>query len=527
MKRNCFETPQTYISEVITNVRIPTDKRRKFLGKSLASVFLTKFCKSGCAHCFFKSRPMQDEKICQPKEQYEFSKYGLERFLEFINASNNGYLLVVGGGEPFEKEEFVMEIIRRVHTTSLILVTNGMWGQDYNNAKKMIFSLYESFQKRECKNLRLTLRLSVDKWHINKLGYQLVNNIIDVYKEFFRDKEGFELQIHTLVGDDSIDQLVAERKDFTLIRKDEVHNSDKGEIFKISPHRWKMIFNDGYEVEIGTARLFYSTLTPDISKMSDSVQKAIQIYDEDMEFSNSGNQSIIYNKNGTVGLNFWINYNGNVSLWGNQQLTDIKNVYVDEPNDIINNCFENIIAYSYLDKGNTYRQSIVGEVNNKAVIRSKAINLRDYSGASILEEKKTVLYYAVRVIQDYMKEGILKREDLDNMSNELIELISQSTETLKRLYHESNYSIITQYMERTVFQKDDWKDLFTLIRLGHYDVSDEQVKEALLYYNLYGNEEIKSIKEIKCNMDNQYDRLNNRLSFMKKEAADLCTDQHI
>lgn len=84
------------------------------------------------------------EKI--PQEQCEFSDYGIDKFIEFINQSNNGYLLVIGGGEPFKKYEQILKIVQQVKTDRLILVTNGMWAQNYEEAKKVIFELYTNFK---------------------------------------------------------------------------------------------------------------------------------------------------------------------------------------------------------------------------------------------------------------------------------------------------------------------------------------------------------------------------------------------
>ncbi len=523
MKRkssNLFGIPQTYITQIIENVRVPEGKRKVFAGKSLASIFLTKFCDAGCAHCFFKSGK---DKIVYPQEQCEFSDYGFERFIEFINASNNGYLLVIGGGEPFKKVPYVMDIVKRVKTDRLILVTNGMWGQNYEDAKNMIFALYDCYKQRTTAT-KLILRLSVDKWHIKQIGYELVDNIINVFKEFFRNEQNFELQLHTLIDDTSIDEIATRRKDFEVIRTNETGISDNEEIVKISPYRCRMNFNDGYVVYVGIARTFYSTLRPNLTQINKTLEKALQIYDDDMEFSAFDNPSIIFNKNGTLGLNFWINYNGNVALWGNQQLTDLKNLYVDDYQEIIRGAFENVIAYSFLDKGYKNRLRIVNEVNPQAVIRSKAINIRDYAGAAILEEKKTTLYYAIRVIQDYLREGTLQKDDLGRISVELMEAILLSVEELKELYKESNYTIISEYMEKPVFVNEDWKDLFTLINLGHYDVSKRQIEEGLDYYNRYAKETVRTITEAICNnSNNHYDRLNGRLTFMKEEALNWCT----
>lgn len=515
---NIFSNPQNYIDEIIKNVKVPVERRKKFEGKSLASIFPTKFCDAGCAHCFFKSGKKTER---DTPEECEFSDLGIDKFIEFINKSNNGYLLVIGGGEPFKKFKQITKIVEKVKTDRLILVTNGMWGQNYQKAKSVIFELYEHFCKRE-NPTKLILRLSVDKWHVKQIGKELINNIIDIYKKYFYDEPDFELQLHTLIGDETIEQIMNERKDFEIFKTDETGISDNEEVIKISPYRCRLNFDTGYIIYVGIAKTFYSNLRPDLNKKTDKTKEAIRIFDDDMENSAFDNPAVILNKNGTLGFNFWVNYNGNVAFWGNQQLTDLKNIYCDSYEDIINANLENVIAYSFLDKGYKNRLRIVDEVNNKAVIRSKLINIRDYAGAAILEEKKTTLYYAIRVIQDYINEGIIKKQELRKISKTLLETMNLSKESLVKLYNNSDYCIIDEYIEKERFSEEEWLDLFTLINLGHYDVSEGKIQEGIEYYNKYSKNKIGDIKEIKCNSREHYDRLNEKLTFMKKEARDMC-----
>lgn len=521
MNKNVFIEPEQYIKEIIRNVRMCKEKRKVFQGKSLASIFLTKFCDAGCSHCFFKS----DKKVEKyPPEQCEFSDYGIERFIEFINKSNNGYLLVIGGGEPFKKYEHILKIIKKARTDRLILVTNGMWAENYEQTKNIIFEMYENFRKRTSPT-KLILRLSADKWHIKKIGYDVINNIIDVYKKYFKNDENFELQLHTLIGDNTLDEMLEKRNDFEIIRTEETGISDNEEIIKISPYRCRLNFDNGYVLYVGIAKLFYSTLKPNLMENNEHIQEAIKVFDNDMESSAFDNPSVILNKNGTLGLNFWVNYNGNVSLWGNQQLTDLQNIYCDNYEDIIEAYFNNIITYSFLDKGYKNRVNIIDEVNHKAIIRSKAINIRDYAGASILEENKTILYYAIRVIQEYLKEKKLNDLNLEKLPIELRETLKLDVKELVNLYNNSNYTIITQYKNKKTFDENEWRDLFELIKLGHYDVNKDQIKDGIEFYNCNAKEKLNRIEEVSENGKEHYDRLNERLIYMKSEAIEICTNK--
>ena len=518
---NIFSEPTKYINEIIQNVHIPKEEQKKFEGKSLASIFLTKFCDAGCSHCFFKSGKRIEK---APQEQYEFSDDGITKFIDFINQSNNGYLLVIGGGEPFKKFEHVKRIVNEVKTDRLILVTNGMWAQDYIEAKKTIFQIYSAYQERTTPT-KLILRLSVDKWHAEKLGYSLINNIINIYKQYFKEEEDFELQLHTLIDDPTIDILSKERKDFTIIRTQETGISDNEEVIKISPYRCRLTFNDGYVIYVGIAKTFYSTLSPNLNNKDAHLEKAIKIFDDDMEYSAFDNPSVIINKNGTYGLNFWVNYNGNVALWGNQQLTDLRNIYCDNYDDIIHANLDNIISYSFLDKGYKHRLEIIDKVNHNAVIRSKAINIRDYAGASILEEKKTTLFYAILVIKEYLQEKKSLLNDIENLSQELKTTIHLDEQELIKQYNQSPYNIITEYMEKPNFNEDEWKDLFLLIQLGHYDVSEQQLDIGLDYYNKHSNNKLHNLDEIKVDFKEHYERLNEKLTFMQEKAKQLCINK--
>ena len=71
--------------------------------------------------------------------------------------------------------------------------------------------------------------------------------------------------------------------------------------------------------------------------------------------------------------------------------------------------------------------------------------------------------------------------------------------------------------------EEEWLDLFALIGLGHYDVSEAQIQDGLDYYNIHAKKSLSNITEVVCNAKEQYDRLNTRLTFMKKEAFDWCT----
>lgn len=517
--RNIFEDPKIYKKEIIEKVRIPIEKRKKIDGKSLTCVFFTKFCEVGCSFCFFNSKK---KRLGLPQEKFEFSDYGFERFIDFLNKSNNGYLLVSGAGEPFEKKEYIMQTVSKAISDRIVIVTSGFWAKNYSQAEEIILELYKRLTSR-ASSTHLVLRLSVDKCHYHQLGFDIVNNIFSVFRKYFKGNKNFELQVHTMINDNTMDKIIENFGDCKKTNH-EIRPSDNEKIIKIVPERYKLSFDDGYEIIVGMAKTFYPNLMANVNN-PELLSKSLSVFDEDMIYSEHGNPAIVKNTDGKLGFDFWLNYNGNVTAWGNQTLDDINNIYVDDYEKVIQDTYDNIISYSFIDKGYQYRKNIVKEVSPEAVYRTESSNERDFAGMMMLEETKTALYYAIRVIKDYLKSGELQKKDIESLSSELQETISKSKEELIRLYECSDYSILDQYADKMAFNLSDWLDLYTLIRLGHYKVSERQIARDLSYIKLFHKGEVvEGIESLinNINKQEQYQRIMERINLMNPKALDLC-----
>lgn len=517
--KNVFSTPKAYIEE-IKQIQVPQKKRKKYQGKSMLCAWLTKLCPARCESCFFKSNMYRDG---TPDEKYQFSQYGLERLIKFINASNNSYLMLSGGGEPMVRKDAVNEIIRRVKTDRIVIVTSGIWAKTYSSAKSTIKELYESYKSRN-DDAVVIVRLSVDTFHYKPLGFDVIDNIIRVFHESYRDETNFQLRIHTMQDDTTL-ELVSDKIGGCKVAYNDIECvSDNKEIIKILPKQAYLTFDDGYSIMVGRSKLFLSNLKADLTQLNDDIQKALDVFEEDMSMSEYGNPSILTNCDGSLGLDFWADYNGNITTWGNQQWDSLYNVYVDDYDKIISKTFDNIISYSFLDKGYYYRERIIKTVNPRAVLRSKVINLRDYSGAFIVEEDDTKLYYAIRATRDYIEEGVIANESLGALSEELQNALNMPIEELNAMYKVSGYDVIKQYLlKKEELSKEDWDIIFVLTRLGHYDVSEKNLALAIEYYNKTYGESISSVNDVEDSDDPiQYGRYHNRISFMKKEAEEYC-----
>lgn len=516
---NVFDRPCYHIKQ-IKKVRISPKKRKKFNSKSMLCAWVTKLCPARCESCFFKSDMYHDG---IPDEKYQFSQYGVERLIKFINDSNNSYLMLSGGGEPMVRKDIVNEIIRKAKTDRIVIVTSGIWAKTYASAKKTIDELYASYLSRNDDAI-VIVRLSVDSFHYKPLGFDVIANTLKVFKENYRDCKNFQLRIHTMQGDKTLENVAEQLGDCHVEYNDIESVSDNKEIIKIVPKQAKLRFDNGYEIIVGRSKLFFSDLRINLNEYTEDIQRSLDVFEEDMSASEYGNPSILTNCDGSLGLDFWIDYNGNVTTWGNQQWDSLYNVYTDTYEDLINGTFDNIISYSFLDKGYYYRERIVRAVNPKAVLRSKAMNLRDYAGAFLMEEEKTKLYYAIRAIKDYLEDGILSEEDISFLPANLVEVIHSSAEKINQMYAASDYDIISQYFDKKEeLGLDDWKIILTLVKLGHYDVSAQHIQEALEYCNEKYYTSFVTLADVEVeDSPIMYGKFHNRISFMKKEAEDFC-----
>ena len=101
-----------------------------------------------------------------------------------------------------------------------------------------------------------------------------------------------------------------------------------------------------------------------------------------------------------------------------------------------------------------------------------------------MEEDKTKLYYAVRAIKDYLEDGVLTEDDISYLPVNLLNVIHSSVDEITALYKASDYDIVSQYFDKkSELTQTDWEILFTLIRLGHYEVSESHHKEVIDFYN--------------------------------------------
>jgi hypothetical protein len=337
-------------------------------------VLPTRFCKVGCTHCIFNSRPkFKDSNV---SEKDEISWDGCSKTVEFINSANVEYVLIAGGGEPFEKEDVVFHLIEHCEVNRVVIATNGFWGKNYEKAFQIINRLHEMVEQKE--HLTLVLRLSLDQWHKDRIGDNIIVHIIQAFDQLVERNKQFMLEIHTIENDKSIDELQQNFPNSYRVDGSDQVISDNNKVLKNSKKRGVLTLESGLRIPIGYAKLFYPNLLVDLNRSEQELEHIQKPFYDDVNLNQKGNYSVIYNDDGTKGLDYLINFNGNITTWGNYQLENTSNLYIDSYEDIQSNLYNDVISYSFIDKTLNFRESIVGVVNPYAVTRASAINIRDY-----------------------------------------------------------------------------------------------------------------------------------------------------
>lgn len=523
MATNIFSNPSKYLREFYDNQLFTQESInsmvREFKGLSMMCVWITKLCPLQCEKCFFRSN-MDHSGLY--KEEYQFSDVGITKLISFINASNNGYLMLSGGGDPMVCPTHVARLISETQTRRIVIVTSGFWGKTADMAKKYIDELYKAYTNRQnLEPCEVVIRLSIDQYHENELGgNEAYKNIINVFINDYSTTSGFSLLIYTMKDDICVSKLANELGG--AISYGEKGESDNRAVIKIVPQKAMLSF-DSFTIPVGISKLFLSDLMIDMNPpYSKGIINAVKVMTDDIENSEQGNPSYIQNAFGRKGLDFWVDYNGNVTTWFNQDWHHLFNLYIDDYSSLVQETFANPMTAFFLRKGYEFRNNIVAEINPIALLRAQSINLRDYFAALLLEEDNTKLYYAIRATQSFLNEFFIEEEDLDIFSPELRMAISLPLSDLKQLYAESDYDILAKYMDEHSFDKQTWEDLFLLVALGHYKVSPERLASKINYYNKKTGNCKTDINDFLVSYNqNLYSRLHKRISFMKPEAYNL------
>lgn len=489
-----FDNPQ-YYRDLFLNHPMILEPQIPIIGKSFICVSFTRFCPVKCSFCFFSSSPAHKKRTIADA----LTNTGLDKFIDFANDSNLGYLLVSGGGEPFLEKKHLMKVVEHVKSDKIVLVTSGNWAKSKKGAMNIVDQLYAAFSMRKSPT-NLILRLSVDEEHSRGgLGIDPALNLINIFREKFPNLDRFKLQFHSLINDPTVDKVLDIYRDQIDSIKDFTLKSDAETVLKVNPAEKLISFVDGYSLKVNYAKIFHSNLKVDMHDQK-IIDENYNIFEWDMQESETGNPSVVTNMDGSIGYDFWVNFNGNVTTWGNQLPDNIYNIYEDSHKQVVKNSIADPISLAYIEKGDVYRSKLVCEVSPKTLLKAKATNIRDYTGAIICEEARMRLYLTIRVLQDYLSEGRISSDDLLLIPKELSQLILAPKDALIEAFKNSSYKILAQYINNKRLKSEDWLEFLELIKLGHYELTEDEEKIALDSYNEMSiGTPIKHINEVHNN----------------------------
>ncbi|MDQ2837925.1 MAG: 4Fe-4S cluster-binding domain-containing protein [Actinomycetota bacterium] len=208
-----FDAPETSRRQLIADARwAPSEIPGR--GSSFF-IHLSELCPVACEHCMYSSDLVQ--KTAKP----ELNPDELERAIGFINESQSDKLNITGGGEPFLKLPSILQLLEKVNTPRIEIVTAGYWAKSYRAADKMLTRLSEAL-RRNHNEPEVMLRLSLDRYHVNAPQPVLIEYYGNVAKAWNTDPRGMRLGYRSIQPDrDYIDVLLAKEVDGELVDIDE------------------------------------------------------------------------------------------------------------------------------------------------------------------------------------------------------------------------------------------------------------------------------------------------------------------
>lgn len=376
----------------------------------------------------------------------------ISNLMKLVQDSNTGYLLVSGGGEGFLEPNLMYLIIEKTKADVTWMVTSALWARDKNVARKILKNMHDAFLRGNHKehNRKIVCRVSFDTFHVDALNLQkteplkYVKNLIELFEEHYSDETGFVLMLHGLQGEETlVDRLCKEIMGEKIV-KDLPSNGD----VKVTESAITIRLKSGYTFEVTSAKLLLSDLSPDLCNEAE-LKRKVTVWEQDAFHNQQGNPAINYNADGTIGTDMLVVYDGRVAGGWQSEMPDVPiNIDTDNFTSIMKKTLSDPGVLGTIENGLLYRFNIISEVCPKAVLRSKAVNIRDYTSPILLEEDKIKLYYTIRALQDFIARSRVNTEEIKGWSPELRYLTSLNKDELQTMYHDSKYDIVQQFIEQ-------------------------------------------------------------------------------
>ena len=462
--KECFADPEKYRNLILE--RIAVKPKEMFDGGSVYYMWLNKVCPVGCEFCFFQS-PAK----CEGSPEEEITDEGIERIIKLTQDGKMDKFVVSGGGEPIKSKKKVNDLARGVKTKDFVVVTSAYWSKGKNATDKVLSGLLESSSENPNKPVT-TVRISLDECHFERLSkdntFQYINNIINWFAENASDNPNFKLVFHTMEGDKTVDELIAQ---LPIESREE---SGQG-----SGHRTKVKLKNNLSFEAEYTQTFFASPYVNLKDEEEQIKNQ-ETFKKFIFDKRKGNMSVSnHGEDKPKGVYYLTFYDGSTIIWGSTAPDTETSIYKDDYASIMKKNLDDVATLGILEKGQFYVQEIVSEISPKTVDKTIGVGLRDFYGRLLLEEDTTRLYVSIRLIQEYLAEGRISEEEQAAWPEKIKILASMPKEELKEACLASPKTIIQQYLEDPTVSVNKLQALHTRIALGHYDVRPEDMYTAV------------------------------------------------
>ncbi len=438
---NPFLTPRAWRKRIVDAIEIPT--ALNFNRRSFICALITSRCHIGCKHCMFASNFSEGRLATNT-----MTPDRVQALLKLVEDSNTGYFLVSGGGEGFIELPLMYQIIEGSTADVTWVVSSGFWAKTIQSTRRIINDCYAAHLRGNSNNpdRETIIRISVDKHHIDRIGnphdpFGYLRRIVCVFEQDYANTPRFSLLLHSLKGEEILVEKLAKELSASMQDNFAMQHSDA----KVTEKAILLRLPSGFELPVSFAKLLLSDMAADL-RDKELLAKRIKIWETDA-YVNEQDRTGLQVHDGGYGNDMLVIYDGRVAGGWQCEMPDVSiNIDDHDYEEIMRQTLSDPGVLATLEKGQLYRFRVIDEVNPKACTRAKAVNIRDYTSPTLLEEDSDKLYYTIRAIQDFREEGRLEYKEMV-LSPEILNIINESPEQLREWYHESQYDIVAQFRE--------------------------------------------------------------------------------
>ena len=176
------------------------------------TVELTKYCSVGCSFCKYNA-PLP--RLSEKRPSLYLNQEAIDACITYIAATGVQQVVLTGGGEPTHEFETVLRIIKEASSSVFSLYTAGQWGATDDDTSAILNALQSAVARRN-RPAEVRIRLSLDRFHQQRIGLTPALNIISTLTKFPDRYPDLRISIRTVIGHDHPVAEVADRLGIAL-----------------------------------------------------------------------------------------------------------------------------------------------------------------------------------------------------------------------------------------------------------------------------------------------------------------------